>query len=406
MFKHKKTNLFTLKKQKQNLVLKASNSNNYAWPTEPNNENIVNEIVDSFIDWVLNSKLSKKKKRNIQSDRTKLLLGKPFLISFIKTSYEKGTLQQLGSFSTEEELSNINWATFTFSKLYNLYIDNLKSIENNRPDYLPNRKMFCIHHIQPRFENGDNSPSNIVLLHYHEHSWVHLIRWLYTDSHRDLGGFTSNMRTIKSVVYQREQRALNVPNSPNPPRPQAGRKKPAVTARVIQNSRKLGATYQTYSRVRVNPLTWFVSTSTVCFKHTSGVSYLHVPSPDIFDIKNTASDIARNLVNIAYSPPLVKNPQNLSMILCGKDKTRGGWSIAYVQVGTEKITIAELKQLFNKILKNFENNQELALQELLSWLLTNNIISIANEFKMAETILDFLFKRKNFLDPLKIKSKS
>ena len=108
---------------------------------------------------MLNSRLNLKNNRNIQSDRAKLLLGKPFLIGFIKTCYKEGTLQQLGSFSTEEELRNINWATFSFAKLYNLYIDYLKRIESIRPDYLPNQKMFSIHHIKPRFENGDNSPS-------------------------------------------------------------------------------------------------------------------------------------------------------------------------------------------------------------------------------------------------------
>lgn len=210
------------------------------------------------------------------------------------------------------------------------------------------------------------------------------------------------MRTIENVVYQKQQRALNVPNSPNPPRPKVNRPKPAVTARVLQHSRQLGATYQKNSRARVNPLTWFVSTSTVCFKHTSGASYLHVPSTDFFDIKNTASDIARNLTRIANSPPLVKNPQNLSMVLCGTNISRGGWSIAYVLVNTENISISELKEVFNKILKNFQNNQELALQDHLSYLFTNNIISTPSELKMAETIVDFLVKRKEFLDILNI----
>lgn len=147
---------------------------------------------------MLGSRLSIKPKRSFNIDRNRLILGKQYLIHFLKCSYETGELQNILGLTTNTA-ANINWEAIDFRNLYNLYINYLVQIQNTRPDYKPRQIMFCEHHIEPRFERGADTAENRVLLHYHEHGWVHLIRWLYSNSPRDLGGFSSNMRTLEAV---------------------------------------------------------------------------------------------------------------------------------------------------------------------------------------------------------------
>lgn len=195
------------------------------------------------------------------------------------------------------------------------------------------------------------------------------------------------------------RRQANPPNSPNPPRPQPGRLRPAITARVIQHSKQLGLKYQINSRIRVNPFTWFMSTRFVMFEHTTGIQYLHEPTPDILCLENTASGIGRILGSLTPDSALVANPQNLSAVLDGTKPSRGGWRILYITIANQNLSLNDVKNLFNRCLLRFGNFLEVNTAEAISILVQNQIIS-SREAPIASEIFDFLYARDQFLGGL------
>jgi hypothetical protein len=279
--------------------------------------------------------------------------------------------------------------------------------------------MFCEHHIKPRFEGGGLEAENRVLLHRHEHSYLHLIRWLYTNSRRDLGAFTSNMRTNESIALQSQRRSQNPPNSPLPPPPPARemRAQPTITGRVQQNSLRLGRQYQTNSRIRVNPFTWFIGTLPLVFIHTSGVKYYHHGSEDILSDSITASSIGRELAILTPDSALARNPQNLSDVLSCLKPSRGGWKIesillesAKTDTETEKetrekklvCTLAELKKLFQNIETFFnETKDQLSLSTFTEQLIYKFYLPETQDQEIKEIIIKigvFLIKRQDFFN--------
>jgi hypothetical protein len=255
--------------------------------------------------------------------------------------------------------------------------------------------MFTEHHIIPKFDKGTNEAENRVLVHIHEHGLLHLLRWLWTKSPRDLGGFTSAIRTEDSILEQKQKRSERQPNSPLPPNTPVEKRQPTITARLVQQGRIVRTQYHKNNRVNANPFGWFVATMTVEFEHENGKTYIHQGSPnDIMADQNTARDIACQLNEIQNSSSFTKEPFVLSQVLTGVKKRRGGWGVKQVVVSEQSYSLMHLKELFECVQKAYLENKitNLNSQKLL------NFAQIANaEISTVQAIVQFLEAHQTFL---------
>lgn len=361
----------------------------------------INNIVDLFIEWVLCHKLGNKEKRTPEKDKAKLALARPFLTNFFKVLHNKSGLKPYLIINGDE--FTVNWSTFPFEAFYNAIMEELFAIQMTRLDYNTNKKMFVVHHIFPKNEGGGEETSNTVLLHTCEHGLVHLIRWLYTGSARDLGAFTSNIRTEESIIFQRERRAANPPRLVIPPRPQADRPKPRVTARVLQHMRVLGKKNQINSRLRVNPFTWFIATQSILMEHVTKITHTHVPAGDILDLANTASAIARQLAALTSDESLAKTPQVLSQVLGNEKKTRHGWSIIHVTIGDKAYSLSTLQVIFTEAMSIFpgEASSIGSAGDEHASLADRTRIAHSDYYYVLNVMLQFLQQRQQFIDKYK-----
>lgn len=365
----------------------------------------INNVVNLFIEWVLNNKLTGKKGRNKDKDIAKLALARPFLVDFFEVFHREIGLSQyvntkvVDSPEGDAKLT-INWLTFPFEVFYNTVMKHLFSIQNTRSDYKINKHMFVVHHIFPKNEGGGEESSNKVLLHICEHGSVHLIRWLYTGSSRDLGAFTSNIRTEESISLQKERRAANPPRLVIPPPPPADRPKPQVTARVIQHSSTLGKNHQINSRLRVNPFTWFIASQPILMEHTTKITYTHKPAADILDSVNTASAIARQLATLTSDESLAKTPQVLSQVLGNEKKSRAGWSVVHVTIGEKTYSLSTLQFIFTQAMDTFLGKDlSISLTEEKYVSLPDGSRIMAIDYsQILNHMLQFLAQRQHFIN--------
>lgn len=333
------------------------------------------------------------------------MLARPFLVNFFEVFHRDVGLGKYVNINAANSPGGdvqltVNWFTFPFEVFYNTVTEHLFTIQNTRTDYKVNKKMFVVHHILPKNEGGGEELSNKVLLHICEHGSVHLIRWLYTGSSRDLGAFTSNIRDEDSIILQRERRAANPPQLVIPPPPPANRPKPQVTARVIQHSTEIGKQYQTNSRVRVKPFTWFISCQTILMQHSTKITYTHVPDPDILNPVNTASAIGRQLALLTPNTSLAKQPQVISQVLDNTDKSRQGWSVVHVSIGEKQYPLPQLEVIFNQAMAIFlgeATSSELTEGEYVD-LPDGTRITNTDYYQVVAHMLKFLQQRQTFIN--------
>lgn len=397
------------KKVLRNLKTKLSRDRNLENPLNYDDAFFEN-LAQSLINWIITNRFSQKRRDTVR-DLERFELARPFLANFFKQSFETGWLQQTFNIVLIENrnFENINWASFPFQDFIDTCIDYLRRIQGTRNDYQDRRHMFSQHHIRPRFEGGDDSEENRVLLHRYEHALIHLLRWLCTDSRRDLGGFSSAMRTEENVLAAARVRAINPPRTaginPPPPAPSA-RKKQAVTGRVIQYRRNLRERgldpttgHQRRTRVRADPFTWFVTTLPILFEFRTGLQYTHPgrTSDNLFDV--SSAEIGRNLDNVRrYLPENERRPvYNLYKILSGIDQTCSGWRILHVLIKNQQYSIAQLREIYLIVFPVWENSpiprpdRRILLKQIRVLLVEENL---ENQIIIATLIIDFLFERE------------
>nr|P09754.1 RecName: Full=Uncharacterized 35.9 kDa protein in psbA intron 2 [Chlamydomonas moewusii]ABU88307.1 putative DNA endonuclease [Chlamydomonas moewusii]CAA31843.1 unnamed protein product [Chlamydomonas moewusii]CAA33624.1 unnamed protein product [Chlamydomonas moewusii] len=291
---------------------------------------------------------------------------------------------------------------------YNICCKYLKEIELTREDYSADRNspqynLFCSHHINPKFNKGGDEPENLVLLHYFEHAYVHLFRWLITDNPRDLGGFTSAMNAKERRELQIEKRRENPPKLTLPPLPPPAeeRKKPAKTAKAIRAGKAVGSKYQLQSLKRANPFTMFMANLVLKFINNNGIEVIHKPSDNIKDVSvNSASAIGRALNNVYPTETLTNSPDGISKLLKGTNKIVQNWRIDSLFIDDFEYEITQevllkYQDLFETLTTYFSENQELSILEL-----TKSMADIRNsnpkEIALIQKMFTFI-KKWSFL---------
>lgn len=343
--------------------------------------------------------MSKASKRiDKEKYHARLSLIRPYLIDLFQVALDKGWFEENNFIKTSNHSLNSipDWNKFPFLDFYNFYANYLKTMERFRVESLCNPIMYVKHHITPKFEGGLDSYENMVFCHRYQHSIFHLVRWHYTNSPRDLGGFSSNAQLPEVYERQKQARQENPPTSPNPPPRTPDRKKPTTTAQLFISGQKAGLTYQfVNNRRRVNPFLWFVETLEIEFQHKDGAVFLHSGFIDYLDKNMTASDMARELNKV--QPNAINNPQSLKKILTGEDNTCGGWKVNKVILANQPFKIRELKVTFDRLKKKSESLGDLKPEEMYS-LLSSESFFLPIEIPIAQDILNFLCFHRDFMN--------
>lgn len=353
---------------------------------------IIEKIVQSFQVWAIENKL-RLKKRDFDKDQELIRKGTDFLYNFFEYSYDLGWLENYFSIDSKNEVI-INWEIFPFMDFYNICCEYLKGIELTRTDYStdPNSEeylRFCTHHIKPKFSGGGDEANNLVLLHYFEHGYLHLIRWLVTDMPSDLGGFTSAMNAKSKRKLQIERRRESQPKLSLPPLPPpaAERKKPAKTAKTVRAGQTVGQKYQLQSLAKANPFSLFLANSILKFLNLNGTEVIHKPSGDIKNVSdNSASAIGRKLNAVCFTETLGKNPSIITKLLSGENKILQNGKLVGLFIGdleyqiTKEIVIS-YQTLYDTLTEYFNQNQELSISEL-----TQNM-AVKRNSNFEETVL-------------------
>ncbi len=160
------------------LVTKALKSNNESNSNLGNtffkkDNNWGEQLANSFIQFLLNL-LIQRENSNSEQDLILLERGKNYVIKFFNHLVATNLELLKEGLNVTDNAITVDWNKVPLKALYEYWCKYLWDIQTTREDFLINKKMFSDHHINPKFEGGDNSAANRILLHKHEHGFLHL----------------------------------------------------------------------------------------------------------------------------------------------------------------------------------------------------------------------------------------
>lgn len=326
--------------------LQAQGENSLIFISEENKENAFSNFLEAV---KLTFLYNLKQKNSIDEYLEKIE-------SFLKLAF----FEFFEALSTENQklFSNVSTCLNNWETIHNLfarYIQDRDIDSGGRPE-LDNTIWRVVHHIVPLFAGGANDRTNKVHLHQYEHSFIHLLRYLWKKNSIDLNAFSSALLTQEQIAARqgilstasrsrrkaaaREQTVLN--SDWQKTYGQQGVQQSRAlrlgrsTSSPLQrrkNSETGKKTQYLNSRSRVSPWTWYLCEQVLIFKNQKMESTFQA-IPDENSKNRTVAFIVKKIKEAFPNcsiPEEISGYSKFSEIFRFEKQTYWGWSLYCIQ---------------------------------------------------------------------------